>query len=93
MSAIDIQVMELDGVLKLTLNLMQEVENQKEMTGQMKKAFVQSKVIDLLKKENLDKNIVKGIELLLPTIIDTLVLVARSSYNFGKKQCRCCVVL
>jgi hypothetical protein len=72
---------------------MQEVENQKEMTGQMKKAFVQSKVIDLLKKENLDKNIVKGIEMLLPTIIDTLVLVARSSYNFGKKHCRCCSVL
>lgn len=85
--------MDIDGALKLTIQLMQQVEDYKDMTGIMKKHWVEHKVIEIMKNEKVDDNIIKSVESLLPSVIDMVVHIAKSSYNFGKKNFKCCSIL
>ena len=78
-------------VMEIALFLMEKAERIKKLNGAQRKKLV----LDVLTKKISEQEIQnKTLETYvlesLPFVIDSLVFVAKSSYNFGKKKGFCC---
>lgn len=84
--------MEIEGVLKLTVQLMNDIEDYKEMSGIQKKHYVEHKIIDIMHNQKVSEDVIKGVQAILPSFIDMSVHIAKGAYKFGRKK-GCCLIL